>query len=109
MTTEEEAPSPLCSASYWESGDSRKLFAPKSLYGTDCDVLKMVLDRIEKLEKVNSVAADWRALVDGGDQDDLCSEHDVFLIRHRSMYLACALRKFVDEVTDKSRWTSWQQ
>ena len=69
---------------------------------------KIVLDRIEKLEKVNCVAADWRALVDGCNHDDLCSKQDIFLIRHWSMYLACALQKFVDEVTDKSRWT-WQQ
>ena len=66
------------------------------------------MDRIEKLEMVNSIAADWRTLVDVGDQDDLCSEHDIFMIRHRSMYLACALRKFVDEVSNTSRWT-WQQ
>ncbi|KAI2511205.1 hypothetical protein MHU86_3170 [Fragilaria crotonensis] len=57
---------------------------------------------------VNSIAADWRTLVDGGDQEDLCSEHDIFMIRHRSMYLACALRKFVDEASKTSRWT-WQQ
>ena len=101
----EEAPLPLSLTSYWESGDSRKLFAPKLLNGVDCDVQKVVLDRIEKLEKVNCFASDWRELVDGGDQDDLCSEHEIFLMRHRSMYLACALRKFVSEVTDKSRWT----
>jgi hypothetical protein len=45
--------------------------------------------------------------VDGGDQDDLCSEHDIFILRHRSMYLACALRKFVNEANKQSRWT-WQ-
>ena len=102
-----QEPSPQLS-SYWESGDSRKLFAPKLYYGTDCDVRKAVMDRIEKLEMVNSIAADWRTLVDGGDQEDLCSEHDIFMIRHRSMYLACALRKFVDEASKTSRWT-WQQ
>ncbi|KAI2493895.1 hypothetical protein MHU86_20622 [Fragilaria crotonensis] len=98
-------PSP--SSSYWESGDARKLFAPKLVFGTDCDVRKVVLDRIDKLERVNSVASEWREFVDGGDQDDLCSEHDVFLIRHRSMYLACALRKFLDEAATAARWT-WQ-
>jgi hypothetical protein len=77
------------------------------LFGLECDVQKIVLDRIEKLERVNCFAADWRELVDGGDQDDLCSEHEIFLIRHRSMYLACALCKFVNEVTNKARWT-WQ-
>jgi hypothetical protein len=101
------APSLLSSVTYWESGDSRKLFAPKALYGADCDVQNVVLDRIEKLEKVNCFAADWRDLVDGGDQDDLCSEHDIFILRHRSMYLACGLRKFVEQVTNQLRWT-WQ-
>jgi hypothetical protein len=50
--TAEEASLPPTSASYWESGDSRKLFAPKALYGIDCDVQKIVHDWIEKLEKV---------------------------------------------------------
>ena len=107
LLTTAQVPSPQLS-SYWESRDSRKLFAPKLYYDMDCDVRKVVMDRIEKLEMVNSIAADWRTLVDGGDQDDLCSEHDIFMIRHRSMYLACALRKFVDEVSNTSRWT-WQQ
>ena len=104
------SPLPLPSAvySYWESGESRKLFAPKALHGMDCDVRKIVLDRIEKLESVNRYAAEWRELVDGGDPDDLCSEHDIFLIRHRSLYLACALRKFVNEATEQSRRWTWQ-
>jgi hypothetical protein len=103
-----EPPTPYVS-SHWESGDSRKLFAPKSIYGIDCDVQKIVLDRIEKWENAINSVADWTTLVDGCDQDNLCSEHDIFLIRHRSMYLACSsLRTLVDEETKTSRWT-WQQ
>jgi hypothetical protein len=93
--------------SYWESGDARKLFAPKALYGMDCDVRRVVIERIGKLENINQNPVAWRELVDGGDQDDLCSEHDIFLIRQRSLYLACALNKFVREVTEQSRMT-WQ-
>jgi hypothetical protein len=96
---------PYCSP---KSGDSRKLFAPKLYYDMDCDVREVVIDQVEILEMVNSIAADWRTLVDGGDQDDLCSEHDIFMIRHQSMYLTCALQKFVDEASNISRWT-WQQ
>ena len=72
---------PPCLLSYWESGDARKLFALKSVYGTDCDVWKVVLGQIEKLDSVNSSAHEWRELVDGGDPaDDVCSEHDIFLL-----------------------------
>jgi hypothetical protein len=96
------------SSSYWVSGDARKLFAPKLVFGTDCDVWKVILDQIDKLERVNSIASDWREFVDGGDRDNLCLEHDVFLIQHRSMYLACALRKLLDKAATAARWT-WQR
>ena len=68
----------------------------------------IVLDRIKTPEQGNRVDADCRPLVDGCDRDDFCSEQDLFLIPQPNMYLACVLRKFVDEVSDKSRWT-WQQ
>jgi hypothetical protein len=72
---------PPCLLSYWELGDARKLFTPKLVYGTDCDVWKVFLDRIEKLDRVNSNAHEWRELVDGGDpDDDVCSKHDIFLL-----------------------------
>ena len=38
---------------YWTSGDARKLFAPREKYGTGADVLQVVLNQIEQLEKVN--------------------------------------------------------
>ena len=60
ISEEEATTSSLLLASYWESGDSRKLFAQQLLYGLECDVQKIVLDRIEKLERVNCFAADWR-------------------------------------------------
>lgn len=94
--------------SYWTSGDARKLFAPKSKYGADCDVRQVVVDRIDTLEKCNKIGSFWRFLIDGQDPDNMCSEYDIFLIRQRSLYLAHALRKFVDEVKSGSRWT-WQQ
>jgi len=96
------------STSYWESGYARKFFAPTLVFGTDCDVWKVVLDRIDKLKQVNSIASDWREFADGGDQDNLCLEHDVFLIRHQSMYLACALSKLLDEAATAAKWT-WQR
>ena len=67
-------PRPPSSVSYWESGESRKLFAQKALHGMDCVVRKIALDRVEKLESINRYAAEWRTLVDGGDPDDLCLE-----------------------------------
>ena len=108
---DEPASAPLASALlYWESRDPRKLFAPKSVNDLDCDVQKIVHNRIEKLEGVsNRFVPEWRILVDGGDQNDVCSEHDIYLMQPASEHVPCrALRKFVTEVTENSRWT-WQQ
>ena len=57
---------------------------------------------------VNQKSSSWRDVVDGGDQDNLCSEHNIFVIQQRSIYLACALQKFVNQVNDNSRWT-WKK
>jgi hypothetical protein len=76
-------PSDMHMYSYWNSGDARKLFAPRLIHGTSCDVRQVVLDRM-----VNQKSSSWRDVVDGGDQDNLCSEHEIFVIRQRSFYLA---------------------
>jgi hypothetical protein len=45
-------------ANWWDSGDARRLFAPCSiLYGTDCYVKEIVMERIEILESVNRAAS----------------------------------------------------
>jgi hypothetical protein len=90
---------------YWDSGEARRLFAPKHKYGSNCDVKTVIMKRIELLENVNQKPSYWRSVVEGGDPENTCTAHDIFLIRHRSLYLACALRKFVEEVARKSRWT----
>jgi hypothetical protein len=93
---------------YWDSGDARRTFAPKQKYGLTCDVKKVVLARVELLEAVNRKATFWKSLFEGGDPDNTCTSQEIFLVRHRSLYLACALRKFVEEVKECGRWT-WQR
>jgi len=103
----------LTSFNYWQSGDARLLFAPKEKYGTTCDVRQVVIERIELLEQVNHKPTSWRLVV-GGEEKDMytCTEHDKFIIRHRSTYLAIALRQFVAMVATSQahggltkRWT----
>ena len=99
---------------WWKSGDARRLFAPCSiLYGTDCDVKEIVMERIEILESVNRTASNWNNVVDtrmGCTFKSYYSESDVFSLRYRSMYLALALRQFVLNVTGDLRmqWT-WKR
>ena len=55
----------------------------------------LVLERIELLELVKRQAHTWRKVVEGGDQENTCTEHDVCLLRHTCMYIGTALKTFV--------------
>ena len=95
---------------YWESGEARRLFAPKELFGEHCDVKQIVLDRIEHLEKVNQEADAWQTVVEDADKDNTMTEHDIFILRLRSLYLAVAIKKYIDRVAihPAKRW-NWEQ
>ena len=102
------------SGSWWQSGDARRLFAPCDvLYESDCDVERIVLERIELLEAVNHASHNWKNVIDARNRDALrfnsYSEGDVFSLRFRSMYLALALKQFVANVTGdmQTQW-SWK-
>ena len=94
---------------WWHSGDARRLFAPPQKYGNDVSVEGVVLERIELLNKVNCNALAWRLVVDGGDSKRTCSEHDIHMIRQRSLYIAVALRKFVKMVNKSGKRWTWKQ
>ena len=78
---------------YWESGEARRLFVPKELFGENSDVKQIVLDRIEHLERVNQEADAWRTVIEDADKDNTMTEHDIFILRLRSLYLAVAIKK----------------
>ncbi len=89
-------------ATYWDSGDAHKLFAPKQKYDGQCSVLKVVLDQIELLESVKRNSTYWHLGVENNDSGNTCTANDIFLLRCTCMYLVCALHKFVDQTNSNS-------
>ena len=59
MLVKEVTPDVASCGGWWDSGDARKLFASRKLYDANCDVKAIVLERIEILESVNHLAANW--------------------------------------------------
>ena len=60
MLVEEVTPDVASCGGWWDSGDARELFAPRNLlYDANCNVKAIVLERIEILESVNHLAANW--------------------------------------------------
>ena len=54
---------------WWQSGDTRRLFAPSdTLYESNCDVKRIVVERIELLEAVNHASYNWKTVVDTRSQ-----------------------------------------
>ncbi len=80
------------------------------LYESDCDVKRIVMERIELLEAVNHASHNWKTVVDtrscDGSSFNNYSEGGVFSLRFWSMYLAIALKHFVANVTGDMR-TQW--
>ncbi len=103
---------------WWKSGDARWLFVPASSamsYDADCCVKTIVMERIELLESVNRAARNWTFIVEKSvgspsSESHRYSEADVFALRHRSMYLAIALKQFAWHVTGdmQTQWT-WKR
>ena len=72
---------------------------------------QIVLDWIEHLEKVNQEADAWQTVVEDANKDsNTMTEHDIFILRLRSLYLTVAIKKYVDRVAIHlaKRW-NWEK
>ena len=94
---------------WWQSGDARHLFAPSNtLHESDCEVKRIVMERIELLEAVNHASHNWKTVVDtrscdGSRFNSYSEQGGVFSLRFWSMYLALALKQFVANATSDIR------
>jgi hypothetical protein len=86
---------------YWESPEAKKLFLGDST--DERDVVEVLEQRIERLQQVNRTMDGWRDIIDKHDKDNLCSAHDVFIIRQRCSILCLAYIKALEEM-NSARW-----
>jgi hypothetical protein len=87
--------------SYWDSPEAKKLFL-----GTTTDkrsVQEVLKQRIDRLQGVNRSLDGWRDIIEGHDIDNLCSPHDVFMIRQRCSIL-CLAYNFALEKMNSAQW-----
>jgi len=86
---------------YWDSPEAKKLFL-----GTTTDersVQEVLKQRIERLQGVNRSPHGWKDLIERHDVDNLCSPHDVFIIRQRCQIL-CLAYMFALEEMNSAKW-----
>jgi hypothetical protein len=69
----------------------------------DRNVVKVLEERIERLQQANRTINGWKDLVDKHDKDNLCSPYDVFITRQRCAIL-CLAYKFALEEMNSSKW-----
>jgi hypothetical protein len=87
--------------SYWDSPEAKKLFL-----GTTTDersVQEVLKQRIQRLQAVNRSSDGWRDIIERHDVDNLCSPHDVFIIRQRCQIL-CLAYMFALEEMNSTQW-----
>ena len=86
---------------YWESPEAKKLFLGDST--DERDVVEVLEQRIERLQQVNQTRDGWRDIVDKHDKDNLCSAHDIFILRQRCSILCLAYMNALEEM-NSARW-----
>lgn len=58
--------------------------------------------RIEALQKGNVNATGWKLTIDDFDQQELCSEHEIFTFQLKCRYLTLALRCALEDMPDRT-------
>ena len=86
---------------YWDSPEAKKLFLGNST--DDRAVVKVLEERIERLQQGNRSINGWKDLIEKHDKDNLCSPYDIFIIRQRCSIL-CLAYTFALEEMNSSRW-----
>ncbi|KAI2492026.1 hypothetical protein MHU86_22522 [Fragilaria crotonensis] len=105
------AQSPSCL--YWpESPEAYQLFRPREYSGgvivdnTDTTNLESPQEALERriiqLQAVHESEDSWRAIVKGGDPDNICTKAEVFEIRQRAIFLCLAYQV---ALTNMNEWT----
>ena len=89
---------------YWNSPEASKLFGVK-LERPEDDVRDALRIRIKLLQSVNQDQKGWRKVIEGGDPDNICSGHEIFSIRGRSMTLCLAYQIAIEHM---NKWT-WKE
>ncbi|KAI2509402.1 hypothetical protein MHU86_5035 [Fragilaria crotonensis] len=86
---------------YWDSPEAKKLFLGNA--SDDRDVVKVLEERIERLQQANRSVDGWKDIIDKHDKDHLCSSYDVFIIRQRCSILCLAYMYALEEM-NSARW-----
>ncbi|KAI2509037.1 hypothetical protein MHU86_5413 [Fragilaria crotonensis] len=105
------AQSPSCL--YWpESPEAYQLIRPREYNGgaivdnTDTTNLESPQEALERriiqLQAVHESKDSWRAIVKGGDPDNICTKAEVFEIRQRAIFLCLAYQL---ALTNMNEWT----
>jgi hypothetical protein len=93
LEQEEEDPvpdtaAPVLEQDYFDSPEAKKLFlGDKTSAKSVRDVLE---NRIAKLQRVNRYGEGWREVVEQHDKDNLCTEHNIYVVRQRCQVLCLA-------------------
>jgi hypothetical protein len=83
---------------YWESPEAAILFG----FEFGADVLEGLRDRIIMLQKVNEFEDGFKLVIpaNGNDHDDDLSSHNIFTIRHKSLFLLKAYQLAIEKMNE---------
>jgi hypothetical protein len=86
---------------FWRSAEAAKLFG----FTLGDDVLKRLQDRIDLVKKANETVDGWKHLVPNDGKEDLYSDRDIMLVRHKAQYLIKAYLLAIETMNTQT----WKQ
>ena len=89
----------LLGQTYWDSPEALALFCPNNLNnGSAADVLEKRIEILKLCQKYDQ----WKLVIHGHDPDNLCSEYDKVIIRHKSLTLLLAYQIALTKMPNKT-------
>ena len=84
--------------SWWDTGDAIRYFG---VIDGEVSAREAVEKRIEILQKGYANATGWKLTIHDFDQQELCTDHEVFSFQLKCRYLSLALRYALEDIPNK--------
>ena len=95
--------------SYWESPEAFKLFGLRNeemdYVSEEDSVLTDLHQQNDELTCGFGTATGWKDLLEDSDNDDICSQHDIFVVQNKCRYVSVALSHAMKEMPTRD----WKQ
>ena len=85
----------IISETFWDSPEAKCWFGCGEMF----EIVENTMEkRIKQCKQAYTTSNGWRSIVEDNDQNNMCTENDIFNIRQKAKYVSIALKIALDEM-----------